>query len=358
MPHFPLPMRAMRRQNSPRRFFLCRPASAPWWRCPSAPPRPLRGIQIYDKLGLLPKANKQEPGSYRRNFVAMSFLYVVITAMALVWYCIRRSPSTFAVSYYCCFYEVMSAMALIPQLWMFHQDTRVQPLLANFVVLTAMSRVFVLSFWVAYPWVYYWSNPDNRGIQMASEDVNVDSLTKTLEQLVTKLSGGPTNTAIGNHATALAAQIAKEKAAQEQAPQTSKAVRLAEAARELEQANRRYNHKQMVYEQHLAKGAAMKSIEEELAADDELDGEAIAEIVKAKQDLIQKMKNEAQTFKGHLDTFVKDTKERAKEQRKEIRQRAKKRKAEAGGKDKKYMDDTLEKKRLAKAAGKGMMKEE
>jgi hypothetical protein len=129
------------------------------------------GIQIYDKLGLLPKA--QEKGSYRRNFIAMSFLYIVIAMMALVWYFIRRSPHSFALSYFCCFYEVMSAMALIPQLWMFHQDKRVQPLLANFVVLTAMSRAFTLSFWVAYPWVYYWSYPDNRGIQMASEVLNI-----------------------------------------------------------------------------------------------------------------------------------------------------------------------------------------
>lgn len=158
------------------------------------------GIQIYDKLGLLPKADKQEPGSFRRNFVAMSFLYVVIVVMSFVWYCIRRSPSTFLVSYYCCFYEVMSAMALIPQLWMFHQDRKVNGLLANFVVLTAMSRVFVLSFWIAYPWVYYWSNPDNRGIQMASEVLNIIILSDFLYYWVRAKLRGETEVTIGDGA--------------------------------------------------------------------------------------------------------------------------------------------------------------
>lgn len=127
------------------------------------------GIQALERLGWLPS----KIPLFQRNAIAMGLLYTGIAIVALVWYCIRRSPHSFALSYFCCYYEVMSAVALFPQLWMFHQDKRVQPLLANFVVLTAVSRACTLCFWISYPWVYHWSYPDNRGIQMASETLNI-----------------------------------------------------------------------------------------------------------------------------------------------------------------------------------------
>lgn len=127
------------------------------------------GIHIFKRFDLLPKSGIWSEGP----LVAASFLYFVIAIMALVWYRFRRAPHTFAVSYFCCFYEVMGAVALIPQLWMFHKDKRVSPLLANFVVLTAVNRLCTLSFWVFYPWVYYYRSPDNRGIQMMSEVLNL-----------------------------------------------------------------------------------------------------------------------------------------------------------------------------------------
>ena len=34
----------------------------------------------------------------------------------------RRSPLSFGVSYFCCFYEILTALALLPQLWMFYKD--------------------------------------------------------------------------------------------------------------------------------------------------------------------------------------------------------------------------------------------
>lgn len=127
------------------------------------------GIQIFRKYNLLPKTGPFSDGPA----VAGIFLYSVIAVMALAWYFVRRAPHSFAVSYFCCFYEVMGAVALIPQLWMFHQDKRVSPLLANFVVLTAVNRLCTLTFWVCYPWLNYWRYPDNRGIQMLSETLNI-----------------------------------------------------------------------------------------------------------------------------------------------------------------------------------------
>jgi len=127
------------------------------------------GIQALERLGLVPPSVP----SLQRNAIAMGLMYTGIAVTALLWYCVRRSHHSFALSYFCCYYEVMCAVALFPQLWMFHQDRRVQPLLANFVVLTAVSRACTLTFWIAYPWVFVWSYPDNRGIQMVSETLNI-----------------------------------------------------------------------------------------------------------------------------------------------------------------------------------------
>jgi hypothetical protein len=104
---------------------------------------------------------------------AAASLYIMVTFAAFAWYLVRKSQHTFLLSYFCCFYEVMSGIALLPQLWMFHQDKRVSPPLANFVVLTAANRLCTLSFWAFYPAVNYWRYPDNRSTQMASEFVNL-----------------------------------------------------------------------------------------------------------------------------------------------------------------------------------------
>lgn len=128
------------------------------------------GIQLFVKLKLLP-----ETGPLRESpAVAAVFLYGVITALAFIWYYFRRSVhNSFWMSYFCCFYEVMGAVALLPQLWMFHSTNKVSSLLANLVVLTAFNRLCTLLFWISYPRVYLYRYPDNRGIQMASECLNL-----------------------------------------------------------------------------------------------------------------------------------------------------------------------------------------
>eukprot|EP00933_Yihiella_yeosuensis_P037564 TRINITY_DN31557_c0_g1_i1.p1 TRINITY_DN31557_c0_g1~~TRINITY_DN31557_c0_g1_i1.p1 ORF type:complete len:265 (-),score=8.44 TRINITY_DN31557_c0_g1_i1:172-966(-) len=127
------------------------------------------GIHFFEKFKLIDTASP-----LRTNpFVAAMFMYGSVAVIALLWYFVRRSQHTFLISYFCCYYEVMGGVALIPQLWMFHQDKRVSPLLAYFVVLTALNRLCTLMFWICYPRVFYWRYPDNRGIQMASECVNL-----------------------------------------------------------------------------------------------------------------------------------------------------------------------------------------
>mmetsp|Transcript_130681 Transcript_130681/g.378055 ORF Transcript_130681/g.378055 Transcript_130681/m.378055 type:complete len:263 (-) Transcript_130681:46-834(-) len=151
------------------------------------------GIHVFEKLDALPKA-----GPLRKSpAIAVTFLYMCIVVLALLWYCVRRSSHSFAISYFCCFYEVMGAVALIPQLWMFQKDKRVSPLLANFVVLTAMNRLCTLVFWIAYPRVYVWRYPDNRGIQMASEMLNLLILSDFLFYWVRSKMRGDTEIILG-----------------------------------------------------------------------------------------------------------------------------------------------------------------
>jgi len=37
----------------------------------------------------------------------------------------------------------------------------------------ALNRICTLAFWTVYPWIFHWRYPDNRGIQMASEILNL-----------------------------------------------------------------------------------------------------------------------------------------------------------------------------------------
>lgn len=138
-------------------------------------------------------------GNERGNpYAACSFLYACIGVLALVWYAVRRSNHSFAISYFCCYYEVMGAVALIPQLMMFQKDKRVTPPMANFVVLTACNRLCTLFFWICYPRVYTWRYPDNRGIQMGSECVNLLILSDFLYYWVKAKMRGDTEVIIGD----------------------------------------------------------------------------------------------------------------------------------------------------------------
>ncbi len=102
-----------------------------------------------------------------------AFIYILATVFACIWYVVRRSSLSFFSSYFCCYYEALGAVALLPQLWMFQQDRVVSPQLANFVALTALNRICTLVFWVSYPYIFWNRYPDNRGVQMTSEILNL-----------------------------------------------------------------------------------------------------------------------------------------------------------------------------------------
>lgn len=127
------------------------------------------GIQLFDKLQLMP----QNGPRWLRPAAASSFLYFAIILVAFLWSLVRQSLPNFKITCYCCLYEAGSAVALLPQLWMFHKDKRVPSLLATFVVLVAAGRLCTFLFWWIYPWVYRWNIPTNRGIQMFLEGGNL-----------------------------------------------------------------------------------------------------------------------------------------------------------------------------------------
>lgn len=130
------------------------------------------GIQVFDSFDCFPNARVKY-----RGWLAASFLYSIIAVLGLTWHHARRwlvqeaLPDTFG-GYYMSFYETTAALCLIPQLWMFHQDKRVPPLLANFVIFFAMHKVLVLIFWASYPWVNG-TVPPNRNVQMAFDFLSV-----------------------------------------------------------------------------------------------------------------------------------------------------------------------------------------
>jgi hypothetical protein len=128
------------------------------------------GIQLFDRFNCLPKSGIVK----YRPIAAASLLYVTVAVAALMWYFVRNNGhSSFASAYFCCYYEALYAVALIPQLFMFNKDKCVPGLLATFVILVAAGRVCTLTFWYCYPYVHPFTTPANRGIQMSSETVNL-----------------------------------------------------------------------------------------------------------------------------------------------------------------------------------------
>eukprot|EP00928_Gymnodinium_smaydae_P012892 TRINITY_DN1470_c0_g1_i3.p1 TRINITY_DN1470_c0_g1~~TRINITY_DN1470_c0_g1_i3.p1 ORF type:complete len:257 (+),score=33.23 TRINITY_DN1470_c0_g1_i3:152-922(+) len=125
------------------------------------------GIKALEKFVCLP-ADMQR---YRPQ-IAIAFLYTLVALISLVWYCFRQSNS-FVSGFFCCFYESLSGVALIPQLWMFQQEKRVPPIMAAFILFVVLSRLCTLSFWICFPFVHLWIKPTNRSFQMAIEVVNL-----------------------------------------------------------------------------------------------------------------------------------------------------------------------------------------
>eukprot|EP00927_Polykrikos_kofoidii_P051178 TRINITY_DN44982_c0_g1_i1.p1 TRINITY_DN44982_c0_g1~~TRINITY_DN44982_c0_g1_i1.p1 ORF type:complete len:264 (-),score=30.00 TRINITY_DN44982_c0_g1_i1:91-882(-) len=126
------------------------------------------GMLLFNRFKLVPKTASD--GSV--VVFQSAFMFTVVGVSAFVWKCFRQASSTPG-GFFSCFYELLLAVALLPQLWMFNQDKRVSPLLANFVVLTALNRFSLLTIWVSFPWVYPHQSPDNRTRQIVSEALNL-----------------------------------------------------------------------------------------------------------------------------------------------------------------------------------------
>jgi len=127
------------------------------------------GISLLHRLGVL-----QKTGSSRRSpWVAVALLYACMFVLGGMMLLFRGSTLPFQIAAFAALSEAMGTAALFPQLMMFHKDKRVSPPLANFVVLTAVSRVCLMLFWLLCPLVYQWRTPKNRWSQITSEAVNL-----------------------------------------------------------------------------------------------------------------------------------------------------------------------------------------
>jgi hypothetical protein len=152
------------------------------------------GIQLFDKFGILP-----DLGTGRfRPFVAASVLYSFAAVLSVIWYMIRTANS-YNLTTYTCFNEALSAVALLPQLWMFRSDKRVDTNLATFVVAVAVNRMCTLLFWTFLPFlvVHKWAVPTNRGIQMGLEIINLIILADFLYYWVRAKLRGETEIILG-----------------------------------------------------------------------------------------------------------------------------------------------------------------
>jgi len=156
------------------------------------------GMRFLEKTRILPQEAIVDKQGRRTFAAAAASLYILVTIGAFGWYAVRKSQLTFLLTYFCCFYEVMSAIALVPQLWMFQQDKRVSPPLANFVVLTAVNRMCTLCFWALYPMVNFWRYPDNRTTQMVVEFLNLLILGDFLYYWVRAKMRGESDVIIGD----------------------------------------------------------------------------------------------------------------------------------------------------------------
>jgi hypothetical protein len=128
-------------------------------------------------------------------------LYVLAVVLAFLWYQVRRTMSSFWTGYFCCFYEVICSVALLPQLWMFHKQKTVNRLLGNFVVCVAVNRLCILAFWVMYPSFNYGRKPDNRGVQMASESLNLLIAADFIFYYVRSMLNGEDDIVLGDFST-------------------------------------------------------------------------------------------------------------------------------------------------------------
>jgi hypothetical protein len=129
------------------------------------------GIHLFERFQNFDKFGKPARGPCHTGVVSALVLYSFVAVMSVAWHHVRFlavQQSLFAnpCEYYLSFYEMLAALCLLPQVWMFHLDKRVPSVLANFVLFFALHKLLVLVFWAAYPFLKG-DYPTNRTIQMA-----------------------------------------------------------------------------------------------------------------------------------------------------------------------------------------------
>jgi len=123
-----------------------------------------------------PKARQQIRGkrSLFQRRMHWGFLYILSAALALPIFFLRRQSMPHWLSYFECFDDVLAALALLPQLFMFYskRPRRVSQLLGRFVIFLLLARVCSFAFWLTDPLFRIKTIP-GRGVHLVSELMNV-----------------------------------------------------------------------------------------------------------------------------------------------------------------------------------------
>jgi hypothetical protein len=108
------------------------------------------GIQVFERLNCRPTVGLLR----HRPIAGASLFYCVVALSAVVWYSVQGSGRPSLVGYSSSFCDVLGAMALLPQIWMFHKEKRAPSHLATTVLLVVGSRMCIISHIIVRPLVY------------------------------------------------------------------------------------------------------------------------------------------------------------------------------------------------------------
>lgn len=97
------------------------------------------GVQIFERLNFRPTSGLLR----HRPILGACFFYFVVAMSAAVWHSVQGGRSRF-VGYISCFTDVLGAMALLPQIWMFHKEKRAPAHLATLVLLIVSARMCIV----------------------------------------------------------------------------------------------------------------------------------------------------------------------------------------------------------------------
>eukprot|EP00918_Siedleckia_nematoides_P036133 GHVU01078548.1.p1 GENE.GHVU01078548.1~~GHVU01078548.1.p1 ORF type:complete len:306 (-),score=33.56 GHVU01078548.1:468-1385(-) len=129
--------------------------------------------------------------AFYRNRVHWLALYLIAFVLAVPLHALRRTALPSALSFWECFDEILLAIALLPQLYMFYsrRPRKVTHFLGTFVVFMLLARISSFCYWLLEP-LFHPLHSGGRGLRMCTEGLNVCILVDFAYYYVTAKSQG------------------------------------------------------------------------------------------------------------------------------------------------------------------------